>query len=52
MSALKRLVALQASAGSGKTFALSVRFVALILQKQNGAFTRPNISNILAITFT
>lgn len=47
----KRLLALQASAGSGKTFALSVRFVALILQKQNGKFSQ-NISNILAITFT
>ena len=47
----KRLLALQASAGSGKTFALSVRFVALILQKQNGQFSQ-NISNILAITFT
>ncbi len=36
---------LEASAGSGKTFALSVRFVALILQ---GA----KINDILALTFT
>ncbi len=41
----KRYLALNASAGSGKTFALSVRFVALILM---GA----DISRILALTFT
>lgn len=45
MSELKPFLALQASAGSGKTFALSVRFVALLLQ---GA----KINEILAITFT
>ena len=38
-------LALEASAGSGKTFALSVRFVALILK---GA----RINEILALTFT
>ena len=41
----KPFLALEASAGSGKTFALSVRFVALVLK---GA----KISEILAITFT
>ena len=38
-------LALEASAGSGKTFALSVRFVALVLM---GA----KINEILALTFT
>lgn len=38
-------LALEASAGSGKTFALSVRFVALILQGVK-------INEILALTFT
>ena len=42
---MKPFLALEASAGSGKTFALSVRFVALVLK---GA----KISEILAITFT
>ena len=37
MSELKPFLALQASAGSGKTFALSVRFVALLLQGAAGA---------------
>ncbi|MCR6575577.1 RecB-like helicase [Campylobacter insulaenigrae] len=41
----KPFLALEASAGSGKTFALSVRFVALILM---GA----KINEILALTFT
>lgn len=41
----KPFLALEASAGSGKTFALSVRYVALVLK---GA----KISEILAITFT
>ncbi|WP_348518751.1 RecB-like helicase [Campylobacter sp. CCS1377] len=45
MSKFKPFLALEASAGSGKTFALSVRFVALILQ---GA----KINEILALTFT
>ena len=42
---MKPFLALEASAGSGKTFALSVRFIALVL---NGA----NISEIVALTFT
>lgn len=42
---LKPYVSLSASAGSGKTFALSVRFVALVLR---GA----NIQSITALTFT
>lgn len=46
----KRFLALEASAGSGKTSSLAVRFVALILDKQNKRY--PIISNILAITFT
>lgn len=46
----KRFLALEASAGSGKTSSLAVRFVALILDKQNERY--PIISNILAITFT
>lgn len=41
----KSFLALEASAGSGKTFALSVRFVALILK---GA----KISEIMALTFS
>lgn len=41
----KPFLALEASAGSGKTFALSVRYVALVLK---GA----KINEILAITFT
>ncbi|OCR92099.1 UvrD-helicase domain-containing protein, partial [Campylobacter fetus] len=40
-----RYLALEASAGSGKTFALSVRFIALILQGND-------IAKILALTFT
>ncbi|WP_169765366.1 UvrD-helicase domain-containing protein, partial [Campylobacter curvus] len=32
---MKRYLALKASAGSGKTFALSVRFIALILSGAN-----------------
>ncbi|RUT49968.1 RecB-like helicase [Campylobacter fetus] len=40
-----RYLALEASAGSGKTFALSVRFIALILQGND-------ITKILALTFT
>lgn len=46
----KRFLALEASAGSGKTSSLAVRFVALILDRQNESY--PIISNILAITFT
>ena len=34
----KRFLALEASAGSGKTSSLAVRFVALILDKQNGRY--------------
>ncbi|EKY5306076.1 UvrD-helicase domain-containing protein, partial [Campylobacter jejuni] len=45
MSQFEPFLALEASAGSGKTFALSVRFVALILK---GA----KINEILALTFT
>ncbi len=45
MSEFKPFLALEASAGSGKTFALSVRFIALILM---GA----KINEILALTFT
>lgn len=41
----EHFLALKASAGSGKTFALSVRFISLILQGND-------ISKILAITFT
>lgn len=42
---MKPFLALEASAGSGKTFALSVRFIALVLK---GA----NIGEIVALTFT
>ena len=38
-------LALNASAGSGKTFALSVRYIALLLMGVNPA-------NIIALTFT
>lgn len=41
-------LALQASAGTGKTFNLSLRFIALVLSKEKNE----SISNILAITFT
>lgn len=44
-SKFENFLALEASAGSGKTFALSVRFVAIVLMGQN-------INNILALTFT
>ncbi len=43
-------LALEASAGTGKTYNLSLRFIALVLSKENGEYK--NISNILAITFT
>lgn len=43
-------IALEASAGTGKTYNLTVRFIALVLSKENGIYK--NISNILAITFT
>nr|WP_229204349.1 RecB-like helicase [Campylobacter anatolicus] len=42
---VKPFLALKASAGSGKTFALSVRFITLVL---NGA----NANEIIALTFT
>ena len=42
---MKRLLALSASAGSGKTFALVARYLSLL-------FTGANPSEILAITFT
>ena len=42
---MKPFLTLETSARSGKTFALSVRFIALVL---NGA----NISEIVALTFT
>ncbi|MBM0637462.1 RecB-like helicase [Campylobacter sp. VicNov18] len=45
MSVFEPFLALEASAGSGKTFALSVRFVALVLK---GA----KINEILALTFS
>ncbi|EAL9549693.1 hypothetical protein DYX11_09135, partial [Campylobacter jejuni] len=45
MSQFEPFLALEASAGSGKTFALSVRFVALILKAAR-------INEILALTFT
>ncbi|KAA6224606.1 MULTISPECIES: RecB-like helicase [unclassified Campylobacter] len=45
MSEFKPYLALEASAGSGKTFALSVRFVALILMGVK-------MNEILALTFT
>lgn len=42
---IEPFLALKASAGSGKTFALSVRFIALILQKES-------VKSITALTFT
>ncbi len=42
---MDRLLALQASAGSGKTFALSVRYLSLL-------FLDAKASNIVALTFT
>lgn len=42
---IEPFVALKASAGSGKTFALSVRYIALLL---NGA----SVNSIMALTFT
>ena len=42
---MKDYLALKASAGSGKTFALSVRYIALVLRGEN-------INEIVALTFT
>ena len=42
---MKNFLALKASAGSGKTFALSVRYIALVLRGKN-------INEIVALTFT
>ena len=42
---MKNFLALKASAGSGKTFALSVRYIALVLRGEN-------INEIIALTFT
>lgn len=42
---MKNILALEASAGSGKTFALSVRYIALL-------FLGANPSSIVALTFT
>jgi len=43
---------LSASAGSGKTHALSLRFVQFLLSDKIGKLSRNDLSNILAITFT
>ncbi len=45
-------VLLKASAGSGKTHALSLRFVQFLLSERVGKLTRNDLPNILAITFT
>jgi ATP-dependent helicase/nuclease subunit A len=45
-------VLLKASAGSGKTHALSLRFVQFLLSRRVGELTRSDLRNILAITFT
>lgn len=45
-------VLLKASAGSGKTHALSLRFVQFLLSDRIGGLTRNDLPNILAITFT
>ncbi|EQD89673.1 uvrD/REP helicase family protein [Helicobacter pylori SouthAfrica50] len=45
MDTKRQCMALKASAGSGKTFALSVRFLALL-------FKGANPSEILTLTFT
>ena len=45
-------VLLKASAGSGKTHALSLRFVQFLLSDRIGRLTRNDLPNILAITFT
>ncbi len=45
-------VLLKASAGSGKTHALSLRFVQFLLSERVGAVTGNDLANILAITFT
>jgi ATP-dependent helicase/nuclease subunit A len=45
-------VLLKASAGSGKTQALSLRFIHFLLSDRVGLLTRNDLSNILAITFT
>ena len=43
---------LAASAGSGKTHALSLRFVQFLLSERIGRISRNDLPNILAITFT
>ncbi len=45
-------VLLKASAGSGKTHALSLRFVQFLLSERVGGLTRNDLASILAITFT
>ena len=45
-------VLLKASAGSGKTHALSLRFVQFLLSERAAALTRTDLASILAITFT
>jgi len=45
-------VLLKASAGSGKTHELSLRFVKFLLSDRIGGLTRNDLPNILAITFT
>jgi len=45
-------VLLKASAGSGKTHALSLRFVQLLLSEKVKQATNSGLGNILAITFT
>ncbi len=43
------LIAVNASAGSGKTYALAKRYISLFLSQEKN---RPSFKNILAITFT
>jgi len=43
---------LSASAGSGKTHALSLRFVQFLLSDKIGRISRNDLPNILAVTFT
>jgi ATP-dependent exoDNAse (exonuclease V) beta subunit len=49
---LPEFVLLKASAGSGKTYALSLRFVQFLLSDEIKKISRNDLQNILAMTFT
>ncbi len=50
--AFPEFLVLSASAGSGKTWALALRFVQFLLSRRIHALTRNDLPNIMAMTFT